>query len=943
MVDADQYTHLHVHSDASRIDGLGVVDRLVAGAASKGYPALALTDHGSLANTVTFIAACSKSGIKPIIGLEGYLEVDGKVGHITLLADGNEGLKSLVEINNSGQRGEYTRPAFNVDVLINHCENVLLLTGCPASPLQSMADVDALALGRKLKGAFGSRMFAEAMFVSDQPTWERSAKLAKDLRIPLVTTNDAHFPFQEDAAVHTILTQLKAGFHYESRFLWLATPTEIEKRIVDRGQKEALPIARSGFKNAALIARNIRSVTFSGVPTLPHIPNANQTLLDYVKIGFNAKSRAEKWTPDQVKESKIRALKELDIIQEMDFATYFLILRDMVAFAKSSDIRVGPGRGSGAGSLVLYLLDVTEINPLKYDLSFERFLNPKRKGMPDVDVDFDSEGRHAVIEYAKSRWGAFPVATYSRYSHKMLVHDLAKYFHLPRDLELGAIDEDVDGPNFREMCRQRDMFRPSYDAMMGQIRHMGQHAGGVIITNAAVPLERASNPNRTLVAAWTEGENKELTTAGIVKYDLLALSALSILQRLENQHGRRADDLAVNDPVFQLFRDGDLGGVFQFSGSDGIVEYTKRVGPDRFEDIVAINALYRPGALDAGTAKHYPEWRTHPRSLHPLIDPILTSTYGVIVYQEQVQAIFAALTDGDLGSADEARRAISKTKPGDPKWESQLAELEQRLYDGARAKGLPDELIEVIWTEMKTHTRYSFNKSHSVSYAKIACDMAWWKSHYPIDFYAATLTVDLSEQQRYIFEVVNKGITIVPPHVNVSTSGYVSDGKQIYMPLSVIKYLGAPAVQAIMDARPFSSYEDFMARVPKKLARLKARQGLFEIGAFSGLAGDPRHLQIHDPQKMSRVQRHMTFMGFFIPTKRQLEIVTGLTSFENCTVAGIIREVVEKESTYGKYKVYYMLPKGSVWSREIELQVGQWVKIKYRKNSGKILKAEILT
>lgn len=935
------FTHLHVHTDASKIDGLGTVHRLVEAAAAKGFKALAITDHGSLANSITFVQACQQNGIKPILGVEGYVEVEGVVGHITVLADGIRGFRNLVLLNNSGQNSPHSRPAFKLDALLRYHEHLLVLSGCPASPLQSLPEKDAIALGRRLKSVFGPRLFAETMFVSETPTWIRSQKLSRELQLPYVTTNDTHFAYQEDADIHTILTQLKASFSYESKFLWLATQQEILKRLHDRGMLEAAPIAMAGFSNSAKIAAKIGSMSWDGTPTLPTIENARILLKDLAFSGLERASRSLGWSDSEVEEARVRTEYELSIIEEMNYETYFLILHDMVAWAKRNSIRVGPGRGSGAGSIVLYFLGITEVNPLLYDLSFERFLNPKRKGMPDVDVDFDSAGRHEVIKYAISRWGAYPVATYSRYSHKMIIHDLSKYFRLPRDVEIAATDEDTDGPNFQQLCKSAPLFKPTYDAINGQIRHMGKHAGGIIITDADVPLERTSGPNRILVAAWTEGTNKELTTAGIVKYDILGLSALSILKRLEDKHGFRAPDLKDNDPVFDLFKKGDLGGIFQFSGSNGIIEYTKQVAPSTFEDIVAINALYRPGALDAGTAKNYPMWRKAPRNLDPLIDPILNPTYGVMVYQEQVQAVYAALTDGDLASADEARRAISKTKPGDPKWESQLAELETHLFEGARAKGIPDDLTAKIWHEMKTHTRYSFNKSHSVAYAKVACDMAWWKYHHPLDFYCALLTVDVSEQQRYIFEIVEKGIKIAPPHVHISTTEYIHDGETIYMPMTVIKWLSAPGVEALMEARPFSSIKDMMQRVPKKLVRLKARLGLWQLNAFKDIEGTPADLQVEVPIGLTRVQKHMAYMGFMIPPVKALQLVNEAVA--QGYIAGVIHGKIEKESQYGKYWVYYLLPRGSVWSRTINnLEIGQWVKIKHKKSSGKIYRVEAL-
>lgn len=304
------------------------------------------------------------------------------------------------------------------------------------------------------------------------------------------------------------------------------------------------------------------------------------------------------------------------------------------------------------------LTGITEIDPIQYGLSFDRFLNRKRKEMPDIDTDFEAERRHLVMDYAKTRWHAIPVATYSRWSHKSLVHDLSRVFHVPRDLDEAAADNGEDSPDFKRICARYPVFSDAYKAISGQVRHTGQHAAGVIIVEPGVPVPLERTSGGDLVAGWVEGEHRELTTAGIVKFDLLGLSALSILRRLEEKHGRRAPDPVDNDPVFELFRKGDLVGIFQFSGSQGILDFTRDVAPTKFDDLVAINALYRPGALDSGAAKSYPEWRLKPRLLHPLIDPILAPTYGVICYQEQFMEIFATLTGGTMADADLARLSL---------------------------------------------------------------------------------------------------------------------------------------------------------------------------------------------------------------------------------------------------------------------------------------------
>lgn len=936
MSDVDRFAHLHVHSEFSMIDGLGTIPRLVHAAAEKNFQTLGLTDHGSLAGVPNFIAACKANAIKPVIGMEAYVEKDGKTFHLTLLADGNEGFRTLTELNNIGQRGEYSKPAFPLSLLSKYNKNLYVLTGCPASPMQTLDWPDARQIALELKGIFQERLFAEMMFVSDSHAWERAAKLARDLKLHPVVTNDVHFPYQKDAAVHEILVQLKAAFSYNSKLLYLASSADLTKRAFEMAP-EMVKYVDAGIHNAYLLGQRIASPVFSSKPTLPYIANADNDLINKVASGLSRYLLDNPGLDSHIYSERMRY--ELDIIKEMDFSTYFVILEDIINFAKSSGVRVGPGRGSGAGSLVLFLLGCTEIDPLLYGLKFERFLNPKRKEMPDVDTDFDSDGRELVIKYAQSRWGGLPVATYSRYSDKVLTADLCRYFRVPRDISEKASDEGPNGDTFAQIAKMNPSFQDAYTAMKEQVRHIGQHPGGIIITDQLVPLTRTAD--KEPVTAWAEGHDKELSGVGIVKLDLLGITALSVLKTLETKFGRRAD-LPVDDaPEFELFQRGDTLGIFQFSGSDGIIEFTKKVHPTKFLDLVAINALYRPGALDSGATNHYPEWRKSPRSFHPFIDDILAETFGVICYQEQFMEIFARMVSGDLGDADDARKVIVKSDPGNPAWEVKMSKLRTRFFDGGEANEIPLATVSTIWNEITTWARYGFNKSHSVAYSQLAWEMAWWKYHYAADFYAAMLSVDPGNAQRYMFDIVSKGIEIVPPDVNKSTKDYESDGKKIFLPISSIKFLGDVGVQAIMNARPFASTTDFMSRVPKKSVNTRARLGLWELGSFKSVSGDRKDLQITDKKYADEIQKQIELLGFFIPTTDFAKAIENAE--KRGFLAGVVEEIEDRESSYGKYKVYRIIPRGTCWSRDFpQIKEGQTLKIKVRSNSGKILRVEPL-
>lgn len=926
------FCHLHVHSDASRIDGLGTVHRLVSSANEMGFSHLGLTDHGTLGNTISFAASCRHHNIKPIIGMEAYVEREGERYHLTLLADGMRGFKTLVDLNNIGQKSsDKSKPTFPLSQLKDMNDGIIVLTGCPASPMQELDWSDAYQIARELKSYLGGRLFAEVMFVSSASPWERAYKLAKDVGLKPIVTNDVHFPNKSDASSHEVLTRLKASFSYESKQLYLATPKQLEARVKNIAP-EFLDFFHKGVRNSMILANKLEEIRFDGNPSLPFIKNAKSKLRQEAMSNLSIISK-ESFINETYYD---RVQEELEVIENFDLSGYFLILKDIVDFGKANNIRFGPGRGSGVGSLVLYLLGCTTIDPIENGLLFERFLSSKRKEMPDVDTDIESDRRDEILKYAASRWGALPVATYSRYSHKSLTHDLSRYFRVERSLDTLAADNGPESKEFKQIVKNEPKFGDAYNAFIGQIRHIGQHAGGVVIVNkeTPVPLERTSNGD--LVVAWTEGEYRELSEAGIVKFDLLSLSALSILKRLEDKHGIKADEPEDGHDVFKIFQEGDTVGIFQFAGSQGIIDFTRKVSPNTLNELVAINALYRPGPLDSGSAHHYAEWKKNPRKLHPLIDEFLEETYGIICFQEQFMKIYAMLTTGNIDDADIARKVLSKARPGQVEWEEKFAKLKHDYYEGAKNKGIDKDTSDKLWHEIVTHAGYSFNKSHAFAYAVIAWEMAWWKHFYPVDFYASLLSVDRDEWERYLFDIVRRGIKLVPPHINQSTEDFESDGSVIYMPLSVIKHLGPKGVKEIMAQRPFIDANDFMNRISKRSVPARARRGLLALGAFKGLKAKPSILEVETPPDIPKSEIQKQFMGFMLPDKKLLDAVDFAS--KNGYIGGIISSKEIRKSQYGDYTVYKMLPEGAFWSRDYtELEVGSHVKVKIKADSGKII------
>lgn len=938
------FTHLHTHSDASK-DGLRDVSQLVKSAKDYGFDALAVTDHGSLANAVSFSLECQAQGIKPIVGLEGYINFDGHTGHITLLGNGQRGLENLIRLNNIGHAAPGKTPEFPIEALLSDCKDIICLSGCVASPFNQLPFSEAVSLTSKFKHAFGSRFFMEMMFVADTDTWTRPIKLAERGHIPLVVTNDVHFPLHEDANIHELVTKMRAGFSYNSKELWLKNTDQIWRRAKSVIKNSMYSDA---VKSTSFIVDKIKPVIFDATPTLPHIDDADKQLWKLISFSPRLKTIPGKLKPKYGD----RINYELSIIQEMDYSSYFVILHDIVRAAKEMGAYVGPGRGSGAGSLVLYYLGITDIDPMQYDLPFERFLNPMRKGMPDVDVDIDSQHRDVVIDYVAKKWHGVPIGTVVRYSHKTAVHDLAKMFRVPRPIENDIAEKGPECIEMKRVIAENPDFKQAYDTIMGQIRHRGRHAAGVVITDRSVPIERASG---NLVAAWTQGSHGEMEKAGIVKYDLLGLEALTILNILEKENPsevKKSKQHEDDDPAFELFRKGDLSGIFQFSGSFGIRNLTMKLSPTRFEDLVALNALYRPGALDAGTADKFVEWRHSPRKVPAAIAPILASTYGAIVYQEQVMELYKTMTKGTFAEADNIRRIIVKAqdKFDDPVWRAQFEKAKTDFISGAiHNHGISEEVAKRIWNEIATHSRYSFNKAHATAYAQIAWQMAYWKFYHPVAFYAAMMSSDRDNLTQYIFEVIKRGIKVKMPTVNQigDNDRFIVDGDSIIIPANVIKYVtNVTPIREELKKGPFTSIENFMERIPRNAVRGQARASLVGVGAFKGIKGDLKKLGISgksqemldEIRKSPNPEREaqLRLLGFIIPTKSEIEKLDKASS--EGMVTGIIAAQKEKRSAFGPYTVHYLIPSGLFWTRGallVPIKIGDFVAAKVRANSGK--------
>lgn len=928
------FTHLHVHTDASP-DGLRPVAELVSFAAKLGYSELAMTDHGTFANAIAFYTACAEHKIKPIMGLEAYMLWNGKRHHITLNARSYVGFKNLVAMSNAAHANWTSGyPLMTPDIMSRYAgpsSDVALFTGCPASPIHEGSDSDAMAFVGSMIDIYGQKnVYAEMMFVLDEQTTKRPMLASRHFGIPIVITNDVHYPNQSLQSVHRILTECRKGFSYDSDSLWLKSYDE----MVARGRTffDERDV-RAWMLNSKEFASSVTTWDMFSAPKLPRATHLRASFYDAIKVAFERDIAAN---AESATERSERLQLELKTLEDMEFIDYFCILNDIVGWAISQGILVGPGRGSAAGSYVLYLLGITSVDPVYYKLYFERFLNIHRREYPDVDVDFESERRQEVIDYAVKTWGAFPVATYSHYGHKNSIDDISRVLKLDRQLSDAASENGPESEQFDEWASLHPDALPTYKAVQEQIRHAGKHAGGIVITDQTLPVEQIGG---ALVAAWTEGDQKELSKVGVVKFDMLGLSALTMIRMMRSMIGAtECPPIVDNSQVFDIFCEGNTLGIFQWTGSDGIRELTMRIEPRVFADLCVINSLYRPGALDAGTAEIYPELKITPRLIHPVIDEILADTNGAIVFQEQVMMIFAKVLGGSLAEADMLRRVIFKARPGDPAWEQKVEDLRHKFTTECKLDMKPRQLDE-LWRELYTHTRYSFNLAHSTAYAKVAYEMAWFKYYHPKVFYAAMLNYDVENIQAYLLEIAARGIVVKTPHVNASAATYIiDDSGAIQMPLSVVKNLsvdGAAKISNEVAANgQFKSIDDFRSRIKKRECNARVARFLWTLGAFDGLSGDTSKLfeLDDDAANITKIAAQIEALGFALPTQAMAEYIEFNT--EQDVVCGFVQSWHDKVNKRGKpYRVFRLIPHGMFWMPDgfDKLKKGDFVKV--RKNS----------
>ncbi|MCL1848438.1 MAG: DNA polymerase III subunit alpha [Clostridiales bacterium] len=888
-----EFAHLHTHTCYSLLDGVCRIPELIARVKELGMHSVAITDHGVMYGAVEFYQEAKKAGIHPVIGCEVYLAprsrwdkvvgLDDKPWHLVLLAENQTGYQNLIKlVSRSWLEGFYYKPRIDMEILREHAEGIICLSAClsgqVAGLLASGKYDEAKAAALAYDEVFGRGDFF--LELQDHGLEYQSLVNAGLIRIhgetgiPLVAANDAHYLHREDAYVQDVLLCIQTQktlidtdrIQFASQEFYIKSPGEMALLFGDYPQALA---------NTEEIARRCQvEMVFDNLYLPPYpLPAGEQDESAYLaklcEAGLEQRypGRADQPGDDGIRPRE-RLQYELSVISNMGFPGYFLIVWDFIRFAREQGIYVGPGRGSAAGSIVSYCLGITNIDPLQYGLLFERFLNPDRISMPDIDIDVCYLRRGEVIEYVISRYGRDKVSqiiTFGTMAAKAAIRDAGRAMGVPlaivdRTAKLVPSELNISLDRALQLSRELRESVQADEQVAGLInmaksleglpRHSGVHAAGLVISGQ--PLETYLPLQRTADGLpCTQFEKDTVESIGLLKMDLLGLRTLTVIgdtvELIRQGRGIAVDIDALpldDDEAYQLLAKGDTIGIFQLE-SDGLRQIIRELKPDRFDDIVALVALYRPGPLGSGMVDDYIN-RRHGKVpaayLHPLLEPILDSTYGVILYQEQVMRIAGEMGGFTMGEADELRRAMGKKKP------EVLAAYRQTFVDGAMAKGVPKDVAEKIFELMEYFSGYGFNKSHSAAYALVAYQTAWLKAHYPVEFMAALLSSVMETKSRvpfYINECIRRKIQILGPDVNESYPGFSVKGDAIRFGLAAIKQVGDPAIQAILAERengPFTSMESFCRRVDLTHVNRRVMENLIWAGAFSSMPGHKTQL-----------------------------------------------------------------------------------------------------
>src|ERR1044071_2430194 len=889
------FVHLHLHTEYSLLDGASRPEELAKRVAALGMPSCAITDHGNMFGAVEFYNAMKKNGVKPIIGCEMYVacgsrhdktsvedqQADaGSNNHLIVLAANETGYKNLVKLVSAGfTQGFYYKQRIDKELLREHAEGLIVLSSCLKGEVtQSLAAgnyqraKDAALQYREILGPDNFFLEIQDHGIPDQQKIiPMMARLGEEIGLRMVATNDSHYLNKEDAFAHEVLLCIGTGkplgdekrMRFYSDDFYVKGPEEMRKLFAQ------YPDA---VDNTMRIAERIHTsldVTGHHLPNFP-VPQGKDLATyfeEVVRAGLERRLARSVPRKHELQEYRDRLEREIEIIKGMGFPGYFLVVWDFIKYAKDHGIPVGPGRGSAAGSLVAYSMGITDVDPLEYDLLFERFLNPERISMPDIDIDFCMNRRGEVIEYVREKYGEDKVAqiiTFGTMAAKSVVRDAGRVLGLPYGLVDKVAKTIPTGPEVtlpsaaKESPALADAIKNDSEVarvveigskLEGLSRHAGMHAAGVVITPEPVtnyvPLYRT---NRDEIV--TQFDMRVVEKMGLLKMDFLGLRTLTVIddaiKSAQAENGNRIDieNLPLDDPdVYRLFQEGRTKGVFQFE-SGGMVDLLRKSRPTKFEDLAALNALYRPGALDAGMVDEYVKRKngtSKAKYLVPEMKEILEETYGVIVYQEQVMQIAQRVAGYSLGQADLLRKAMGK------KDAAMMAAEREKFVAGATANGYDKKKANEVFDYIEPFARYGFNKSHSVAYALVAYQTAWLKVHYPRHFMAALMTSEMDRTDavvKFINETAQMGIKILPPDINESNYAFTVVGPNIRFGLGAVKGVGQGAIESILEARRrvgrYKSMLEFCEYVDLRACNKKVIEALIKSGSFDSF-GISRH------------------------------------------------------------------------------------------------------
>jgi DNA polymerase-3 subunit alpha len=884
-VSVADFVHLHNHTQYSLLDGACRIDPFTDIAHKMKMPALAITDHGNMFGAIQFYKKARKKGVRPIIGCEAYVAprelsykqpIPGKPSsgyHIILLARNVTGYKNLIKLVSTGfLEGFYHRPRIDKNLLRRHSEGIVATSACMKGELThsllNNEDTEAERAAKSFVDIFGEGNFyieiQDHGIPRESEAKEKLARLARKTGIPLVATNDCHYLHQSDSLAHDALLCIQTGkfisdtdrMKYNTDQIYVKSPEEMKALFADYPEAIENTLRIAEMCNLEIELGN------SHLPEFP-LPEGHSDLDDYLRYLSNEglKERYEKVTEDLQQ----RLDFELKVIISMGYSGYFLIVKDFIDYARRIGVRVGPGRGSAAGSLVSYSLGIVNLDPMKYGLLFERFLNPERISLPDIDIDFADDGRDRVIDYVIDKYGednVCQIITFGTMAARQSIRDVGRVMEMPygevdRIAKLvppgpgqtiaGALESERE---LAEMSKDNDDVKKLLEysqTLEGLARHASTHAAGVVIApdelTEFVPLFRAPKGDEVT----TQYDMKDIDDIGLLKMDFLGLRTLTVventLKSIKANHGTELDieSVPLDDPgVYAMFCGGHTIGIFQFESS-GMRDYLRKLCPETLDDLIAMNALYRPGPLDAGTIDDYIS-RKHGKQkvqyLHPLLEPILEETYGVIVYQEQVIKIAMALAGFSAGEGDLLRKAMGK------KVRELMVQQQQKFLTGCENRGIERNIAERVFEQIETFARYGFNKSHAAGYSYLAYQTAYLKVHFPREFLAASLTSEMGNTDRVIVlmeECRRLGVPVLPPDIQYSRSEFAVEGEAIRCGLGAVKNVGVGAIEKIIEARvkdgPFSSLFDFVARVDSKAMNRRMLESLIKAGATDSLPG----------------------------------------------------------------------------------------------------------